>query len=577
MKLDKKLDMKLYTKKLTNLDEYNWGLGIEHEMHIFHKPIVYSDPKLNKTSIKDFILFNSHSVTLRLIEAKESGKLNIDDDDYDFLKSIPFETSGRLCNEKWVIKKVPFKMPEFVTFEPFCSIKKKRDLFNMTNEIQYLKEKFYKLLLLDKKTKKLVKNYGNFIEYPFGMTRHLKCPVSSKNGIYEFEKKLRPEYNGSYHITLTLPHKDNIKNDEFIKMHKNFANQLQWLEPLMLTSFFTGDEYAPGSLKKRVRGSFRVMIIGWGNLAGSDVRLFNKGIGRYAKTETFWRKGLDLEDVDKLKPCYPPSPSALKEKAITSLSSNFRTFGSTDPDRPEHRESGIGMTKPNGIEFRIFDHFPDIYINHLLKMIELVAENSRVHETKEYVYKNKEWIGALHSIMKEGYKAKLSSKYIQLLRKNLGLEINTKSIIAFDIFQEIMNELYKKNNNKGWCNIFNPVKTNKNLDKLYKDLPEINKKGWQFAFMIKTNKSKKLINKFNFIAKYFNYIQKLNYKNFSEAILDIYGNNWIHDIDDIAYFFETLGFATLKKHRNGTISEIDFIRKIPVINNFNIFINEYLI
>ena len=566
------------TKKLTNLEEYNWGLGIEHEMHIFHRPIISFEkkPKKKNEPVKDFILFDSYSVTQRLIDARQNGKLNIDDNDYEFLKSIPFETSGRLCNEKWVIKKVPYKMPEFVTFEPFCSIKKKRDLLNMSGEIQYLRKKFYNLLMLDKNTQKLVKKYGDFMEYPFGMTRYLKCPISSNKGIYKFEPKLRPEYNGSYHITMTLPYKEDITNNEFIKMHQNFANQLQWLEPLMLSSFFTGDEYAPGSLKKRVRGSFRVMIIGWGNLAGSDVRLFDKGIGRYAKTKTFWRDGLDLEDVDKLKPCYAPSPSALKEKAITSLSSDFRTFGSTDPNRPEHRESGIGMTKPNGIEFRIFDHFPDLYINHLMKLISLVAENSRIFQTKGYVYENKVWIEALHQIMKYGYRAELSNKYVKLLREKLGLKIKTSSIIAFDIFQEIMNELYAKNNYNGWSNIFNSAKLDPALNINYAKLPELNKKGWQFAFMIKANRNKKIMDKFNFLAKYLNYVKTISFKDFKTAVIDIFGNNWVNDVDDFAYFLETLQFAKLTKQKNGIISKINIVNQIQINKNFNKIMNFYL-
>ena len=40
--------MKSTSKKLTNLEEYNWGLGIEHEMHIFHRPIISFEKKQKK-------------------------------------------------------------------------------------------------------------------------------------------------------------------------------------------------------------------------------------------------------------------------------------------------------------------------------------------------------------------------------------------------------------------------------------------------------------------------------------------------------------------------------------------------
>ena len=55
------------------------------------------------------------------------------------------------------------------------------------------------------------------------------------------------------------------------------------------------------------------MNIGWGNLAGSDVRRFDKGIGRYANIKSYWREGLEFEGLQKLKPCYDPSASAVKE------------------------------------------------------------------------------------------------------------------------------------------------------------------------------------------------------------------------------------------------------------------------
>jgi hypothetical protein len=100
------------------LSKYTWGFGIEHEMHIFHKPI-----HSNK-AIKDFTIFDSYKIVEKMLEEKNNSVSDISYDDYMFLKNIPFETSGRKCNDQWVIKTVPVKMPEFITFDPFCSIKK---------------------------------------------------------------------------------------------------------------------------------------------------------------------------------------------------------------------------------------------------------------------------------------------------------------------------------------------------------------------------------------------------------------------------------------------------------------------
>ena len=564
--------------KNKELYSYTWGLGIEHEMHIFHEP-----KNNNKKRIKDFILFDSYKAVQRIIDEKENTGLDISYDDYQFLKNIPFELSGRMCNNKWVIKAAPVKMPEFITMHPFCSIEKRRDIKSMTSDIVFYKERFYEILMKDKITADLVKNYGALSEYPYGMTRYLKCPTHNNNGKYIFEKDnkkediLIPEYNGSYHITFTLPYNNKTTDKEFISSHQNFCNQLQWLEPLMLAAYFTGDEYAPGTLKDRVRGSFRVMMIGWGNFAGTDIRLLKKGIGRYAKTPTYWREGLYFKDSDKLEPCFKPSPMAKKENAISSLSSDFRTFGSTDPLNPNQRESGAPMNKPNGVEFRIFDHFCDIYIEHLTLLISLVAENSRVTKTKGYVYQNKYWIKELHNIMINGYKAKLSKNYIKLLRKKLGLEIKTESIIAIDLFEEIFKELWEKNIDGEWSKIFHCLKK----PIFNKVLPNVNKKSWQFAFMIKLNRDEELIYKFNFLSNFLNHVKVINYKDFEISSLEIFGNNWYDDIEDLIYFYESLEYNNIEKYvkliknKDGTINTINIINKIPKYNNFNIEIRRY--
>jgi hypothetical protein len=334
----------------------------------------------------------------------------------------------------------------------------------------------------------------------------------------------------------------------------------------LLSCYFTGDEYAPGSLQSRVRGSFRVMMIGWGNLAGSDIRLFNKGIGRYSKTPTYWRENLKFKDIDKLKPCYKPSIMALKENGYSSLSSDFRTFGSTDPNRPSFRESGMPMSKPNGVEFRIFDHFPDKYIKQLVLFVSLVAENSRVTKTRGYVYENKIWINETHNIMKNGYKAKISNEYIKLLRKKIGIKIDTKSIIAIDIFKQIYKELWDKNIDGEWMKIFNCYQKPDYNEYV---IPNINKKGWQFAFMLICNRDKSILNNFNKLSKYLNENNSISLNEFKKQILNLFGNKWKYDIEDLAYFYESLKYIELIKNEDYSISNLKIINNIPIIKNFN--------
>jgi hypothetical protein len=553
---------------MSEIDKLTWGLGLEHEMHIFHRP-----------KEEHIILFDSYSARQRLLNLIEKNKVKVTEKEETFLRSVPYEQTGRMCNGKWVIKKVPYNMPEFVTQFPFCSIRKGRDLIAMTGDIINLKKLYIRLLMKDPVTQTLVKKYGELIEYPFGMTRYLKCPSSLSVKGYQFFEKKMPEYTGSYHITLTLPYKNQTTNSQFIKMHQNFANQLQWLEPLMLTSYFSCDQYAVGSAKKRVRGSFRVMMIGWGNFAGSDVRQFKTGIGRYGVIPIHWRKGLDFENLDRLKVCYKPSPSAQKEKAITSLSSDFRTFGNPDPTRPDHRESGSGMTIPNGIEFRIFDQFNDANITNLVKLISLVAENSRNHYCRGYVYKNKEWIDNIQEIMRSGYKAKLTKGYIKLLRDKLDLKIKTTSIIAYDVFKEICDELHYKNYNGLWTKLFYTDKyiyTKEEIDTIKLNTPKINQYSWFMSFFLKMNHKPLLLERFNVLINSFTLNKEFDVYVFEMMVNSVLGPSYRDNYDDILYCLEFLSLIKLKKNKNGTLKSYIFIRKNRY-KNFNEEIDNFFL
>jgi len=570
-------------KKKQKLRDYIWGLGLEHEMHLFHKP------KYSSKNITDFILYDGQSALIRLLEKINKGKIKLNNDDFEYILSVPFETTGRKCNGKWVIKKVPCNMPEFITDYPINNLLNGRNMTNMCQELILNKKIFIDSIKKDSKTKKQIEKYGKLVQYPFSMISYLKYPENANSGIYKFKKtkgtkkdSVRQEYVGSYHITISLPYKKFITTKkDFIKEHQNFANQLQWLEPLLLTAFFSCDQKAPGSNYKRIRGSFRVMMIGWGNLAGSDVRKFGEGIGRYTNIETYWRKGLKFYEIEKLKPCYDPSPAAKRENGTTTLSSDFRTFGSTDPDRPEHRASGAGMTVGNGIEFRIFDHFNDQILPDLCKFVSFVAENSRNHKTKSYVYKNKHWIDAVHSIMEDGWCAKIKKGYINELRKTLGLKIDTSSRIAYDILDCINEELYSKHKNGDYVIIMNYeqwkksklLSKNKKHSSVYKPLkpllPKVNLYSWIMGLMIKLNRNSTNMKNFNNLVNVLP--NNLDYKEFESYFFRYFNKKyWKKDPFNFAYFLKFLNFVKLTLNKNGSIKSIkknNYL--IEKVRNFN--------
>ena len=515
------------------LNNHTWGIGLEHETQLFHRPALHKLGGKNKTV--DFIVFDTLTHTINILKNLKENKNRALD--IEFIEKIPFEATGRKCNGKMVVEKVPFDMPEFITDNPFSSLKTgKRPIESYCLELKANKSRFIQLLNENKTVKSLSDKYGSLVNFAYGYVNYLKIPELTDKNDYKFSKKLREDYVGSYHLTLTLPHNDKTTTSKFISMHKNYANMLQWLEPLLVATYFSSDQMAMGTTKKRVRGSPRVLMIGWGNLAGSDIRKFNKGIGRYSVIESKWRKGLDFHRKEKLKPCLGLTPPARREGGISALSSDFRTFGSTDPSRPWHRESGAPMTKPNGIEFRIFDQFKEEYLQGLCIFLIYVAENSRTHTAKKYVYNNKAWINAVHTIMMNGWRAMLSDDYVKELRNILGLKINTKIRVAAYLFDEIVKEIYKKNRNGDWSFLM--------LEKRYNKPPSINnvnRESWDIGFMIRMNRNKTICNNYNkFLMDLkktgvksikLNKITEMFYKYFSEKY-------WGSNILDVIYFIE---------------------------------------
>ena len=573
--------MSSFLKK--DLEKYTWGIGIEHEMHFFHIP-----KSSSKESIEDIIVFDSESCVLRLLENNNKGKIILSDDEYKFLNGIvsTFELSGRVCNQKVVLERLPIKMPEFITWKPFCTVKNDRNMINMIKGLDETRERFINIIKKDELAKKLIQKYGSLGQHPFGMSRTIKYCKTIKNNEYIFEKDkktkkdvVHTDYNGSYHVTLTLPYTEKTTDLKFLKMHQNFANQLQWLEPLILTGFFTGDEYAPGSIKERTNGSYRVMIVGWGNIAGSDIRLFNKGLGRYAKTPTYWRDNFKLYESNKLKPCYKPSPKAQVEGALTTLSTDFRTFG--EDTITNERISGAPMKKPNGIEFRIFDHFHSQQLQSLLLFIILVAENSRNNQSTKYVYQNKDWIKSVHLIMKDGYSAILPKNYIKEIEEQLNIKIKCNSYRAYDIFLEIFKTLYKKHIDGLWTKLLfglhhSPLTKEKLKNEVYY-FSSVNQNAWGFALLIKMNRNKEFHNKMVEMLTNLKLFEYINEINLEEMVLNYLGKLWKKDTYKIIQFLKDLLILSFKNNNIYKIQKSILLIRLKEINkNTNkLLLNDY--
>ena len=552
----------------------NWGMGLEHEVQLFHVNNKNdSKPKFDIDSAN--IIFDSQESTCFLTrDTSEKGpcckltrkcyhehdsvreiysnfKPNITDEEKKFLQSIPWELSGRQqkgCKNPVLLKRIPVLMPEFVTENH-----KNRSIESLCKELLQKEKKFIDIQMKNPFTREKVKKYGEIRQLPYGAISTVKVPlkptISNKN--YVFEERDYIDYLGSYHITMTLPCHDNISDENFVELHRNFGKQVQMIEPLLIASFFSADPRAVGDGNNRIEGSFRVMATGWGNFAGSDLRNLGDGIGRYANIESSWRKGLKFKDLDDLNKCnkevYIDEPNA-----IGILSSDFRTFSFDYTDRCPGKEcpkvSGGKMVYPNGVELRIFDHFNSFYLISLVRILVYLAENSRVKECKKYIYTDTTWKSTLKEIMKQGWNAKINNRYLKLLRDNLGLDLDIVNGNAFDVLKTLVDELFHKHKNGLYPSLM--------MEEKYTtppEIPSVNRLSWQLSFNREYgNEFKKFLDENLPVNKI------ISKKDFEKIFFKTYPKKmWKDDLDDVLHTFESKPHKELKLYiKNGEIVKL---------------------
>jgi hypothetical protein len=524
---------------------YSWAIGIEHETQMLYYPLSQSIKNYEVMKLEpicEYMLKNWSKLHKFYLKQANSNKLLVNtlfnDKNYDFIQEIvirKFEATGRKCNGKWVLKPVhdknnkQIKMPEFVSDSPF----KKLSMEEYCDQIIKQQNRFISIISFHPRLRKIMqKSYP--VPFPFGMSNYISC-----------DNKLFKDYTGSFHITITLPFTSKTTNKRFIENHKAFANAVQWIEPLLVPGFFSGDDKSIGSKEKRVKGPFRVTCVGWGNFAGSDIRNFDKGIGRLTNHSNNWRDGLNFYEKNKTNNCKKVSKMVqLREPyALSGFSSDFRTFGG------DEHISGYGMAKPNGVELRIFDNIHTSYTSRLCRLLVYIAENSRKHTSTKYVYKDKDWIKTLHNIVEDGWRAKVTKGYLKKLRDIFNMKLKTDSLIVWDILEVFNKEIFQKNKSGLWSKLL--------LKKIYLKPPNlicINRLSLECGFVLKLNRNVTLRHK---MIKLYNSISdKSNLINFTKIFFKIFDKKTFKDdVEDIVFLLETLKCININ-YVKGNIKEI---------------------
>ncbi len=202
--------------------------------------------------------------------------------------------------------------------------------------------------------------------------------------------------NGTYHFNFTLPTKldENGKiadNLLFQKQHSNAIKLLQWIEPLIILFYgspdvfsYDNDRYASGSL--RLLSSRYI------------------GVGTYDANEM--KQGKLLNDsIDE-------SRLYLREKSWYN-----QVYQKTDYLKGKFigYDFNYGKHYHSGIEFRIFDYFPEDALTGLLNLIILLLDHSLKFEVKCSAFDIDDWHDFTADVLINGYTTIIPDNFAKLL------------------------------------------------------------------------------------------------------------------------------------------------------------------
>jgi hypothetical protein len=234
--------------------------------------------------------------------------------------------------------------------------------------------------------------------------------------------------NMTYHFNFTLPTQLNSNcfiNDYslFKKQHKNAIHAIQWIEPILIANFGSGDIFYE-----------------------SDKKLSNCS-QRCAKSRFI---SIGTYDTEKLEP-----GKILQIDVSDNHLSNYNNwwFNKYYEKSNYKKEKKIGVDinfhkhKNHGIEIRIFDYFDEDKLEKVLTFIVLLLDFSLEYDIQS-PSKNNNWNELVTNILfDKNYKFKNSIKNEIKNIFNLTEDFNN----AMDLFDKLYNYLFNKYDNKGIC------------------------------------------------------------------------------------------------------------------------------
>lgn len=457
-------------------NDFYWGIGIENETYLmYHDQVARTGRYIKKHRRRErySIDYNTNYNYKKLHEYINT--IFLDEDKYKIPQYLNSHTlsktdiAGEHCtlyivgktdNPKYSGQTIHDAMMDFD--EMFVYDYKHKYVFD-GDTIEFITQNFYKTtvnncvselvnykqIFLNKTNDFMkLKNLPELV-FPttnYGLVQHKTNP----NNVNMFN-------NGTYHINITIPTQldENCKIKDitlFENQHRNSIRLLAWFEPLIISLYGSPDLFSYRDNQKYSAGSLRLTASRY------------IGIGTYDTRKMTHGKQLNdpITSIDMCK----------MEKSWYNqiYQKTYYTKGEKigyDVNYAKHYNSGI--------EFRIFDYFPEDALPDLMNLIVLLLDHSLCHEINAEAMDHQGWHDFVTNALSEGYTAKIPYEYVLMMHQKIGFPlVNESNVIEY--LREIVNYLYTTYQ-KNTCSI--NMSPNMNIPRLH----NINRFMWENNFL----------------------------------------------------------------------------------------------
>ena len=282
------------------------------------------------------------------------------------------------------------------------------------DSIEFITQQFYKTTV-DTCVQELIHTKEQFLRE---ISLILKWPVHFPDHNYglvsflsTYKRNLSLCNNGTYHINITMPttiiNGSIVDKDTFIKEHLVLVKCIQIVEPLLVACYGTPDIFSVLDDNYSV-GSLRMTL------------------SRYISLQTF--------DADK-----PINGKLLLMERDTDPTMWYNMNKAYELNSKIGYDINFNKFKNHGIELRIFDWFPEIYLSDLINFIILLAEHSKttIHfDTSHYQH-------IIFGCVYRGFKYILTQDECNIILGDLTLSKVTCDMSAHALLTHISDTLYQ--------------------------------------------------------------------------------------------------------------------------------------